>query len=158
MLHRGNAPCHPTISVNECLTKKVFQRFRSPRIRLIWVRATSSFSRNSNSTSKVVILELWTTSKRSWPTSWGQFHMKNSSTVTGSGSNVSGGVWFLKGTTLKGIMLICSSVVNKYFTAPVSLIFRHTLYTADNELRGAADKSLAWPGRKQITATKLGTF
>jgi len=32
--------------------------------------------------------------------------MKTSSTATGSGSNVSGGVWLPKGTTLKGIMLI----------------------------------------------------
>jgi len=32
--------------------------------------------------------------------------MKTSSTATGSLSNVSGGVWFPKGTTLKGIMLI----------------------------------------------------
>ena len=55
---------------------------------------------------KVVILELWTTSKRSWQTSWGNFHMKTSSTATGSGSNVSGCVWLPKGTTLKGIMLI----------------------------------------------------
>ena len=47
--------------------------------------------------------------------------MKTSSTATGSGSNVSGGVWLPK-----GIMLICSSVVNKNFIAPVSLLFRHT--------------------------------
>jgi hypothetical protein len=32
--------------------------------------------------------------------------MKTSSTATGSGSNVSGGVWLLKGTTVKGIRLI----------------------------------------------------
>ena len=86
--------------------KKVFQWFRSHHTRLIWVHVTSSFSQNSNSTSKVVILELWTTSKRSWQTSWGHFYMKTSSTATESGSNVSGGVWLPKGTTLKGIMLI----------------------------------------------------
>ena len=40
---------------------------------------------------------------------------RTSSTATGSGSNVSGGVWLPKGTTLKGITLICSSVVNKQF-------------------------------------------
>jgi len=34
--------------------------------------------------------------------------MKTSSTATRSGSNVSGVVWLPKGTTLKGIMLICS--------------------------------------------------
>jgi hypothetical protein len=38
--------------------------------------------------------------------SGGHFYMKTSTTATGSGSNVSGGVWFPKGTTLKGIMLI----------------------------------------------------
>jgi len=86
--------------------KKVFQWFRSHHTRLIWARVTSSFSQNSNYTSKIVILELWTTSKRSWQTSWGHFYMRTSSTATGSGSNVSGGVWLPKGTTLKGIMLI----------------------------------------------------
>ena len=85
---------------------KVFQWFRSHHTRLIWVRVTSSFSQNSNSTSRVVILELWTTSKRSWQTSWGHFYMKTSSTATGSGSNVSGGVWLPKWTTLKVMMLI----------------------------------------------------
>ena len=39
--------------------------------------------------------------------------MKASNTDTGNGSNVSGGVWLPKGTTLEGMMLICSSVVNK---------------------------------------------
>ena len=86
--------------------KKVFQWFRSHHTRLIWVRVTSSFSQNSNSTLKVVFLELWTTSKRSWQTSRGHFYMKTSRTATGSGSKVSGGVWLPKGTTLKGIMLI----------------------------------------------------
>ena len=41
--------------------------------------------------------------------------METSSTATGSGGNISGGVWLPKGTTLKGIMLICSSVANKKF-------------------------------------------
>ena len=48
-------------------------------------------------------------------TSLGHFHMKTSSTPTGWESNVSGGVWLPKGTTLKGIIFICSSVVNKKF-------------------------------------------
>jgi len=52
--------------------------------------------------------------------------MKTSSTATGSGSKVSGGVWLPKGTTLKGIMLMCSSVVKKKIIAPVSLLFTHT--------------------------------
>ena len=69
--------------------KMVFQWFRSPHTRLIWVRVTSCFSVNSNSTSQFVILELWTTSERSWQTSWWHFHMKTSVTATGSGSNVS---------------------------------------------------------------------
>ena len=86
--------------------KMYFSGFAAHPTRLIWVRVTSSFSQNSNSTSKVVILELWTTSKRSRQTSWGHFYMKTSSTATGSGSNVSGDVWLPKGTTLKGIMLI----------------------------------------------------
>jgi len=65
MLLHDNAPCHIAIFVNEFLAKKVFQWFRSHHTRLIGVRVTSSFSQNSNSTSNVVILELWTTSKRS---------------------------------------------------------------------------------------------
>ena len=109
--------------------KRVFQWFCSPHTHLTWVCVTYSFSQNSNSTSKVIILELWTTSKRLWQSSWGHFHMKTSSTATGSGSNVSGSVWLPKGTILKGIMLIYSSVVNKNFITPVSLLFRHTLYT-----------------------------
>jgi len=40
------------------LPKRVFQWFISHHNRLIWVRVASSFSRNSNSISKVVILEL----------------------------------------------------------------------------------------------------
>jgi hypothetical protein len=40
--------------------------------------------------------------------------MKTSSTVTGSGNNISSGVCLPKGTTLKG-MLIFSSAVNKNF-------------------------------------------
>ena len=103
--------------------KSVFQWFRSPHTRLIWVRVTSFFSRNSNSTSKVVILELWTTSKRSWQTSWGHFHMKTSSTATGSASNVSDGVWLAKGPTLKGITLICSSIVNKKYHSTSLITF-----------------------------------
>jgi len=39
--------------------------------------------------------------------------MKTSSTATGSGSDVYSGVWLPKGTILKGIMLIYSSVFNK---------------------------------------------
>ena len=87
-------------------TKRVFQWFRSSI--LAWVRVMSYFSQNWNSTSQVITLELWTASKRSWQTSWGQFHMKISSTATRSGSNISSGVWLPKGTTLEGIMLICS--------------------------------------------------
>jgi hypothetical protein len=81
--------------------KKVFQWFHSHHTRLIWVHVTSSSSQDSNSTSKVVILKLWTTS------------MKTSNTATGSGSNVSSGVWLPKGTNLKWMMLIFSSYVNK---------------------------------------------
>jgi len=129
MLHHNSAPCHTAISVNKFLTKKGIAVVPQPHACLIWVHVTSSFSKNSNSTSKVVILELWTTSERSWQSSWGHFHMKTSSTATGSWSNVSSSVWLPKWTTLKGIMLICSSVVNKKnFIAPVSLLFRHTLY------------------------------
>jgi hypothetical protein len=91
---------------------------------LAWPECDFSLSRNSNSTSKVVILELWTTSKRSWQTNWGHFYIKTSSTTTVSG-NVSGSVRLPKGTALKG-MVIFSSAVNK--KASVALLFRHNLY------------------------------
>ena len=82
--------------------KSIFQWFHSPHTRLIWVRVTSFFTQFSNSTSQVVILELWTTSKRSLQASWGHFHMKTSSmTGTRSGSNVSGSVW-LPGNYFEG--------------------------------------------------------
>jgi len=48
--------------------------------------------------------------------------MKTSSSATGSGSNVSAGVWLPKGTTLKGTMLIYSSVFNKKKLYSTSLI------------------------------------
>ena len=92
MLHHDNVPCHTAIFVNEFLAKKLFQWFRSHHNRRIWVRVTSYFSQNSNSTSNVVILELWTTSNRSWQNNWGHFYMKISSTATGIGSNISCGV------------------------------------------------------------------
>ena len=103
MLHHDNAP-----SVNEFLAKKSISVVPQPPYSPDLSPCDFFlFPKNSNSNSKVVILELWTTSKRSWQTSWGHFHMKTSSTATGSGSNVSSGVWLLKGTTLKGIRLIC---------------------------------------------------
>jgi hypothetical protein len=80
---------------------------------------TSSFSPSSNSIWKVVILDLWTTSKRSWQTSWRHFQLNTCSTATGSGSNISGDVWLPKGTTL----LICSSVVNKTFYSTSLITF-----------------------------------
>jgi hypothetical protein len=42
-------------------------------------------------------------------------HMTASMIAIGSGNNLSVGVWLPKGTTLKGIMLIFSLVVNKQF-------------------------------------------
>jgi hypothetical protein len=60
--------------------------------------------------------------------------MKTSSAATGIGSNFSGGVRLSKGTTLNGIMLICSSVVNKKCYSTSLIIFlTHLLYT---ELHG----------------------
>ena len=76
--------------------------------------------------------------------------MKASSTATGSGSHVSGGVWLPKGSTLKAIMLICSSVVNKKNLAPVSLLFRHTLYLSNIMYNDCADTI-----NKDLTTTLL---
>jgi hypothetical protein len=53
--------------------------------------------------------------------------MKTSSTATDSGNNVSGDVLLPKGTTVEGMMLMVSSVVNKNVITPVALLFRHTL-------------------------------
>ena len=127
MLHHDNAPCHCHLREQMFDQKGYSSGSAAPILAWSGVRVTSFFSRNSNSTSNVVILELCTTSKRSWQTFWGYFHMWISSTAKGSGRNVSGGVWLSKGTTLKGIMFICSSVLNKKkFMAPFSLLFRYT--------------------------------
>ena len=82
-----------------------------------------SFPKTQIPPQRSSFMDLWTTSKRSWQTSWGHFHMKTSTTATGSWSNVSSGVWLPKGTTLKGIMLICSSVVNKKFYSTSLITF-----------------------------------
>ena len=105
MLHHDNAPCHTAISVNEFLVKKgisvVPQPPYSPDLspcdffffpKLKFHLKGRHFG-NVDNIQKVVTDQLR------------HFYMKTSSTATGSGSNVSGGVWFLKGTTLKGIML-----------------------------------------------------
>jgi len=103
-------------------TKRVFQWFCSPHTCLMSPCDFLLFPKIKFHL-KGCHLELWTTSKRSWQTSWGHFHMKTSSTATGRGSNVSSGVWLPKGTTLKGIMLIYSSFVNKkcYSTSLITL-------------------------------------
>jgi hypothetical protein len=53
--------------------------------------------------------------------------MQTSSTATRSRNNVSGGAWLPKGTNMKEMMLIFSSVVNKIFIALVALLFKHAL-------------------------------
>jgi hypothetical protein len=115
MLHHDYVPCHTAICVNDVLTKKCIPFVPQPHVRLIWVRVTSSFSQNWNSTSKVVILELWTTYK-------GRDRPFEGTSSTATGSDVSGGVWLPKGTTLKGMMLTFSSVVNKknYITSRIT--------------------------------------
>jgi hypothetical protein len=73
--------------------------------------------------------------QRSWKTSRGHFHIKTSGTAAGSGNNFSGGVSLPKGTTLKWMMLIFSSV-NKKCIAPVALLFRHTEYSLFVDILG----------------------
>jgi hypothetical protein len=51
-------------------------------------------------------------------------HTKTSSTATGSGNNVSGSAWLSKGTALKGVMLIFSSVVNKKVNSTSRITFQ----------------------------------
>ena len=94
-------------------TKRVFQWFRSPHTHLIlspcdfflFPKFKFHFKSHHFGTvdniQKVVTNQLRVLSHEDF------------STATGSGSNICGGVWFPKGITLKGIMLICSSVVNK---------------------------------------------
>ena len=65
MLHHDNAPCHTAISVNEFLAKKGISVVPQPPYSPDLSPCDFFLSQNSNSTSKVVILELWTTSKRS---------------------------------------------------------------------------------------------
>jgi transposase len=106
MLHHDNALCHRAVSVDEFLTKKgspvVPQPPYSPDLSPCdFLFPKLEFHLNDR------ILELWTTFKMSWQNIWEHFHIKTSSTATGSGSNVSGSVWLPKGTALKEIMLIC---------------------------------------------------
>ena len=65
MLHHSNALCHTAISVNECLTKKCIAVVLQPPYSPDMSPCDLFLSRNSNSTSKIVILEMQTTSKRS---------------------------------------------------------------------------------------------
>ena len=57
--------------------------------------------------------------------------MKTSNTATGSGSNVPAVCGFPRElTTLKGIMLICSSVVNnKFYSTSLITFWSHLVYT-----------------------------
>ena len=123
MVRHGNAPCCTAISVNEFLTKKGIPVVLQPPYLPYLSPCDVFLSQNKNSTSKVIILDLWTTSRRLWHTSWGHLHMKTSSTITGSGSNISGSMWLPKGTNLKGIMLIFGSVVNKKFYSTSLITF-----------------------------------
>ena len=101
MLHHDNAHRHTAISLNEFLTKIVFQWSLTPIF--TW----------SESVWLLPFPKTQIPPQRSSLRNRGQhFHMKTSCTATGSWSNVSGCVWLPKGTILKGIMLICSSVVN----------------------------------------------
>jgi hypothetical protein len=107
MLYHDNAPCHKAISMNEFLTKKgipvVLQALYSPDLSLC---------------DFFLFLKLKFRLKgRHF------FHMKNSSTAIRSASNISSGVWLSKGTTLKGIMLNCSSVFNKKFYSTSLITF-----------------------------------
>jgi hypothetical protein len=104
--------------------KRVSQWFQSYRIHLICVCVTSSFSQNSNST-KVIVLELWTTSKNLWQTSWGHFYVNSFSSATRSGNNVSGCVWLPKG---RGWCWFWIQFLIKNVISPVALLFRHTLH------------------------------
>jgi hypothetical protein len=103
--------------VKDILTKK----FRKPHTRLIWVRVTSSFSRNSNSTPKVVILKLWTTSNRLWQIE-GTSTRRLPELLPGVGTN-STAVVPTQGNSLKWMMLIFSSVVNKKFCRTSHITF-----------------------------------
>jgi len=116
ILDHDNAPCHTAISVNEYFTKNgmpvvskppyspdvsPYDFFLFPKLKF---HLKGRHFGNADNIQQVVADQF-----KALP----HEDMKNSSVVTGSGNNVSGGVWLPRGTTLKGIMLICSSVVNK---------------------------------------------
>ena len=114
MLHHDNAPCHTALSINEFFTKKGYSCGSAAPV-LAWSASVCPlpFPETQIPPQSSSFWNCGQHPKCRWQTSWGHFHMKTSSTATGSGSNVSGGVWLPKGTTLKGIMLICSSAVKK---------------------------------------------
>ena len=128
MLHHNNALCHSVISMNEFLTKKSIAVVPQPQYSPGLSPCDFLLFPKLKFHPKCRHFEQQTTSKMSWQTSWGHFHMKTSSTATGSGSNVSGGVWLPKGTTLKGRCWFVGQLLIKKFITPVSFLFRHTSY------------------------------
>ena len=128
-LHHDNASCHTVISVNEFLAKKkVFQWFRSHHTRLIWVRVTSSFSQNSNSTSKVIIWNCGQHPKGRDRPAEDTSTWRLPALLPGVGATSPAVCGFPKGTTLKGIMLIYRFKKKNIYIAPVSLLSWRTTY------------------------------
>ena len=128
MLHHYNAPCHTAISMNEFSTEKgipvVPQPPHSPDLSLcdFFLFSKLKFHLKGRHFGTVDNIQTVATEQLRALSHEDFQHCYR------SGSNVSDGVWLPKGTALKGIMLICSSVVKKNFIAPVSLFFRHTSY------------------------------
>ena len=115
MLHHDKAPCHTAISVNKFFTKKGIPVVPQPPYLPDLSPCDFFHLPKLKFHLKGCHFGTVETSERSWQSSWEHFHMNTSSTATGSRSSVSSGMWLPKWTNLKGIMLICSSLVNKEF-------------------------------------------
>jgi hypothetical protein len=99
MLHHNNAPCHTAIFVNEFLAKKgISVVLQPPYLPDLSPCDFFLFPKLKYHLKGCHLGAVYNIQKF--------FHMKTSSTATGSGSNASGGVWLPKGTILKGIRLI----------------------------------------------------
>jgi len=140
MLHH-NAPCHAAISVNEFLNKKGIPVFPQPPYSPDLSPCDLFLFPKLKFHHKVIILQQWTISKRSWRNIWVHFHMKTSSTATGFVSNVSGSVWLPTGTILIWFCWFVVQLLIKHFIVTVSLLFRHSFYYFFRSRRGNSHRN-----------------
>jgi hypothetical protein len=99
MLHHDYAPFHTAIYVKEVSTKKsilvVPQPQYAPDLSQMWLLPFSKHKFHLKGRQFGTVDNI----QKLWQNCWEHCYMTISSTATVSGKNVSGGVWFTKGTT-----------------------------------------------------------